>query len=60
MVDVSAAPPVAKRVPVPSSATSSGNAVLPTILNIGGVPSLTKLYVVLVVTSVSEVILKRP
>ena len=56
----SAAPDNAKSVPVPSSETSSGNAVLPSILNIGGVPSLTKLNVALGITSVSELILKRP
>ena len=56
----SAAPDSAKRLPLPSSETSSGNAVLPSILNIGGVPSLTKLNVALGITSVSELILKRP
>ena len=56
----SAAPDNAKSVPVPSSETSSGNVVSPSILKIGGVPSLTKLNVVLGITSVSELILKRP
>ena len=39
---VSAAPPAVKRIPLPSSETSSGNVVSPRILKIGGSPVLVQ------------------